>query len=329
MGYKIVSIDKESQPDEWLAFRSGGLGGSEIGTLMGVNPWKSAIELFYQKVGLFESKVDYNTPMFMGNILEPVVADLFEYWDDGDNLITNHVSGIRQRKLYEIKGYVLNDDYPNLFFSPDRLVSDKPVQRKDKLMHKNIESIVEIKTISNWSAKQWQGGVPPSYYLQIQTYLMGLDIEEGYLVSLKDGRDLDVVYIERNREVGDLIWTTFQDFWERVTYARQAVLEDMDIHQFVPDPDGTESLERFLNEKFKNPEEKTVQASEEIIQWASEHKALSEEAKRIEEEVRERSNRIKNAMKDYTILDLGSFGKVTWRPNARGNRVFRNMYGEK
>lgn len=325
MGYKIVKIDKESQPDDWLAFRSGGIGGSEIGTLMGVNPWKSAIELFYQKVGLFDSKADYNMPMFMGNVLEPIVADLFEYWDDGDNLITNHVTGIRQRKLQEITGYVLNDEYPNLFFSPDRLISKRPVQRKDKLIRKNIEGIVEIKTISNWSAKQWVGGLPPSYYLQLQTYLMGLDIEDGYIVSLKDGRDLDVVYIERNKEVGDMIWSTFKDFWERVELAR----EDPDnIDMYAPEADGTQSLERFLSDKFKNPEEKTVQATPEILQWASEHKQLTEEQKRIDDEVRERSNKIKNAMKDFTILDLGVNGRVTWRPNAKGVRVFRNMYEE-
>ena len=325
MGYKIVKIDKESQPEDWLAFRSGGIGGSEIGTLMGVNPWKSAIELFYQKVGLFDSKVDYNMPMFMGNVLEPIVADLFEYWDDGDNLITNHVTGIRQRRLQEITGYVLNDEYPNLFFSPDRLISNRPVQRKDKLIRKNIEGIVEIKTISNWSAKQWVGGLPPSYYLQLQTYLMGLDVEEGYIVSLKDGRELDVVYIERNREVGDMIWSTFKNFWERVELAR----EDPDnIDMYAPEADGTQSLERFLSEKFKNPEEKTVQASQEVLQWASEHKKLMEEQKRIDDEVRERSNKIKNAMKDFTILDLGANGKVTWRPNAKGVRVFRNMYEE-
>ena len=326
MGYKIVNIDKESQLDDWLAFRYNGIGGSEIGTMMGVNPWKSAVELYYQKIGDFDPKVDYNTPMFMGNVLEPVVADLFEYWDDGDNLIHNYAAGIKQRKLYEIQGYVLNDKYPNMFFSPDRLVHTKPVKRKDTLIHKNIDHIVEIKTISNWSAKQWESGLPPSYYLQLQTYLMGLDVEDGYMVSLKDGRDLEVVYIERSREVGDMIWETFQDFWSRVEAGRLAIENGEDIHEYAPDADGTQSLEKFLSVKFKNPEENTIHATEEVIQWASEHCALVEEGKNIESQIREKSNKIKTYMKDFTILDLAKNGRVTWRPNSKGSRIFRNLY---
>lgn len=329
MGYKIVNIDKESQLDDWLAFRFNGIGGSEIGTMMGVNPWKSAVELYYQKIGDFDPKVDYNTPMFMGNVLEPVVADLFEYWDDGDNLITNYASGLKQRKLYEVQGYVLNDDYPGMFFSPDRIVHTKPLKRKDKLIQKNVEQIVEIKTISNWSAKQWESGLPPSYYLQLQTYLMGLDCDEGYIVSLKDGRDLDVIYIERNREVGEMIWDTFKNFWERVQYGRQAIQEKEDIHQFAPDADGTQSLEKFLSTKYKNPEENTIQATDEVVQWASEHLELVEQGKEIDREVRERANKIKSYMKDFTILDLGDNGRVTWRANSRGNRIFRNLYESK
>jgi len=322
MGYEIVRISKEQDEQAWLDFRENGIGGSEIGTIMGVNPWKSAIELFYQKSGAFQSKVDYNTPMFMGNILEPIVADLFEFWDDGGNLIHNYVSGLRQRKLYEVDGYVLNSDYPNMFFSPDRLIADKPVKRMSNLIHKNIEGIVEIKTISNWSAKQWEGGMPPSYYLQLQTYLMGLDVEEGYLVSLKDGRDLDVLYIERNREVGDMIFNEVQEFWQRVELARE---DPENVDQYAPDPDGTQSLENFLKEKFKNPEEKTTLADDKIVQLAKEHIELSRQAKEVEEQARERSNAIKMYMGDNSILDLGKNGKVTWRQNSRGIRIFKNL----
>lgn len=323
MGYEIVRISKEQDEQAWLDFRENGIGGSEIGTIMGVNPWKSAIELFYQKSGAFQSKVDYNTPMFMGNILEPIVADLFEFWDDGDNLIHNYVAGLRQRKLYEIDGYVLNSDFPNMFFSPDRLIADRPVKRMNRLLQNNIEGIVEIKTISNWSAKQWEGGMPPSYYLQLQTYLMGLDVEEGYLVSLKDGRDLDVLYVERNRQVGDMIFNEVQEFWRRVEMARE---DPEGVDHYAPDPDGTKSLEDFLKEKFKNPEEKTILANEEIKQIAREHIELTAVVKEKEEECREKSNTLKMYMGDNSILDLGENGKITWRQNSRGIRIFKNLF---
>ncbi len=55
---KLINIDKDSNYDEWLAFRQNGLGASDIGTLMGLNPYKSKIELFYQKVGVIPIKQD-------------------------------------------------------------------------------------------------------------------------------------------------------------------------------------------------------------------------------------------------------------------------------
>ena len=81
--------------------------------------------------------------------------------------------------------------------------------------------------------------------------------------------------------------------------------------------------------KYKNPEENTIQATDEVVQWASEHLELVEQGKEIEREVRERANKIKSYMKDFTILDLGNNGRVTWRANSRGNRIFRNLYESK
>ena len=44
MKLEIVQISKDEQYQEWLKFRENGLGASEIGTLMGVNSWKSRSE---------------------------------------------------------------------------------------------------------------------------------------------------------------------------------------------------------------------------------------------------------------------------------------------
>ena len=44
---KLINIDKDKNYEEWLAFRQTGLGASDIGTLMGLNPYKSKIELFF------------------------------------------------------------------------------------------------------------------------------------------------------------------------------------------------------------------------------------------------------------------------------------------
>ena len=105
----IKKIDKSKAYDAWIQFRTNGLGGSEVGTVMGVNSWKSPAELYYQKLGLIPQKVDQNIPMFMGTIMEALVADLFSYWDSDDaSMMANYDTKTPVRKLYEPIGYMVN-----------------------------------------------------------------------------------------------------------------------------------------------------------------------------------------------------------------------------
>jgi len=214
MNLQLVQINKEKAYDEWLQFRSKGLGGSEVGTLMGVNSWKSPAELYYQKIGLIPQKAQQNIPMFMGTIMEQTVAEIFSYWDgDDESMLKNHEAGTKVRTLYEPVGYIINSEYPHLFFSPDRLQINKSnIRVRNGMINlDSVEAIIEIKTISGWSSKQWEGGVPPSYYLQLQTYMMGLGIDKGYLVALEDGRNLKVHYFEKDQEIMDAIANVTKD----------------------------------------------------------------------------------------------------------------------
>ena len=321
---EIKQIDKDKAYDEWINFRSNGLGGSEIGTLMGVNNWKSPAELYYQKIGLIPQKIKQNIPMFMGTIMEELVADLFSYWDgDTESMMENHLKGLKVRNLYEPIGYIVNPKYPHLFFSPDRLQVSKQIRiRNNKLNTDNIESIIEIKTISGWSSKQWENGLPPAYYLQLQTYLMGLDIDNGYLVSLEDGRNLKVHKFERDEEIINMIENITSEFWERVEAGRHALELGEDHEQYAPPADGTMAFENFLNEKFKNPEEKTIASNAEIDEHIENYLMLGSQITDLEQERREHSNMIKDYMGNNVILD-SPIKKVTWRPNKNGNRIFR------
>ena len=325
MGLEIIQIDKDKAYDEWIAFRSRGLGASEIGTLMGVNSWKSPAELYYQKIGLIPQKVEPNIPMFMGTILEKTVAEIFEYWDgDDQSMLNNYEAGTKVRTLYEPVGYVVNPEYPHLFFSPDRLQikSSNLRIRNGRINLDNVEAIVEIKTISGWSSKQWTGGVPPSYYLQLQTYLMGLGIDMGWLVALEDGRNLKVHQFERDQEMIDMIARVTAEFWARVEAGRLALETDEDYEQYAPPPDGTEAYAEFLNEKYKNPEEVSIASNPEIDERIRQYKQKNEEISQLEEQKREASNFIKDFMGNNMILTSDE-GKVTWRPNAKGTRIFR------
>lgn len=324
MKLEIVQISKDQQYQEWLNFRENGLGASEIGTLMGVNSWKSPAELYYQKIGVIPQKQIENMPMFMGTILEQTVADIFEFWENDEaTMIKNFREEKKVRHLYEPTGYIVNPSFPHLFFSPDRLIISKDIRVRNSTINlENVDAIAEIKTISGWSSKQWEGGVPPSYYLQLQTYMMGLGVPKGYLVVLEDGRNFKVHEYDVDEEIISSIITITEEFWKRVLLGREALANGGDYDQYAPPPDGTEAYSEYLNERFSNPEDKSIISTPEIdrqIGWYLETNAKIAE---LDEIKREHANMIKTHMGNYSLLN-SEIAKVTWRPNKNGSRVFR------
>ena len=324
MKLELIRINKDEQYQEWLDFRERGLGASEIGTLMGVNSWKSPAELYYQKIGAIPQKQVQNMPMFMGTILEQTVADIFEHWEtDEATMIKNFGEGKKMRRLYEPVGYIINPLYPHLFFSPDRLVISKEIRVRNSTINlENVDAVAEIKTINGWSAKQWEGGIPPSYYLQLQTYLMGLGVEKGYLVVLKDGREFSVHEFEADEEMIDSIINITTDFWERVKLGREAFKNGGDYDQYAPPPDGTQAYAEYLTERYANPEDKTIVSTPEIDERITKYLEVGEKISVLEDEKREHANIIKSYIGNYSMIN-SDIAKVTWRPNKSGTRVFR------
>ena len=45
-----VLSTKDMTHEEWLKARQAGIGGSDAGTILGVNKWKSKTQLFFEKV---------------------------------------------------------------------------------------------------------------------------------------------------------------------------------------------------------------------------------------------------------------------------------------
>ena len=323
--FKIVNLSKETDYEGWLNFRLRGVGASEVGTLLGLNPYKSKIELFYQKLGVIPLKQDENLAMFYGSRLEDFVANMWQYFDnDAESVIDNFNTDVKKRFSKPVPGYILNEDHPNLFFSPDRIITKGETDRvvyNGKLVTKNVHGVLEIKTISGFASKQWEGGIPPSYIIQLTTYMIGLETSYGEIVLLEDGRKLTVLPVERNEAIVTEILSAVQDFTDRV----QAARSDMEnLHLYEPEPDGTQAFESFLNQRYANSEIKTIQGTPELLKLAINHKKAQEEVKRQDVIVREYSNQIKNFMKEHEALDFGVKGKVIWKTDARGTRAMRN-----
>ena len=75
---RLVGI-KQLPREDWLAVRKQGIGSSDAAAAVGLNPYKSQLELWLEKTGRDISlpnldPQDEESPAYWGNILEPIVA---------------------------------------------------------------------------------------------------------------------------------------------------------------------------------------------------------------------------------------------------------------
>lgn len=76
---RVEISTKDMTHEDWLAERRKGIGGSDIATILGLNKWKSPLQLFLEKTGKVQAEdLSDKEVIYWGNVLEDVVAKEFE-----------------------------------------------------------------------------------------------------------------------------------------------------------------------------------------------------------------------------------------------------------
>lgn len=320
------------QTPAWKEFEFPCLGASEIASVMGLNPYKSIIELYFEKIGAKQVYDNDNSAMFWGRELEEQIAEKWQYWDGSpEGLIANFTNKNILRKCRRINFYVQNKQFPWLFVSLDRVIN-----KQKNGQEVTDEGSLECKTISGWAADMWESGIPPMYIVQLQAQLIACGFTYGEIAILKDGRHFDVYPFDRSEDVCSRIIEMTKMFFRLVKAGIENFLlhtygpseYDMQFHyseceRLAPEPDGSEAYKNYLSERYNKAEEgELLGGVNEVIQ-AKTYKFYGQKIKELETEQLECSNRLKAFMKDASKIDLGTDGTVTWNNNAKGTRTFR------
>ena len=73
----LVMVDTTDLPrEEWLNYRRRGIGGSDVAAILGVSPFRTARDIYYDKIGVVAVEPDESNwvPLEMGNLLEDLVS---------------------------------------------------------------------------------------------------------------------------------------------------------------------------------------------------------------------------------------------------------------
>lgn len=209
---KLVSTKNLSHED-WLRYRKQGIGGSDLGAIAGVSPYRSAMLVYQDKISDVTEQID-NEAMRLGRDMEEYVAQRFV-----------EATGKKVRR----SNYMYYDDeYPFMIADVDRFVVSE-------------NAGLEIKTASPFSAAQFADDNIPLYYqLQCFHYMRVCGFDAMYLAVLIYGREFKYYRIERDEEIISSIIQIEKRFWEENVLKR-----------VLPDPDGSKLADSVIADYFR------------------------------------------------------------------------------
>jgi len=321
--------------DDWLRFRKQGIGASEVGYILGLSPYKSKLELFYEKISPNIFHDVESIPAFMGKFMEEHIATMWQYWKEGGtqmDMQDNYRLKNKVRTMQRVNAYIQNPKYPHLFVSLDRRINKHNGKQNGCL---------EIKTIAEYEARKWEGGIPAYHVAQIHTQMMVTGWNYGEIAAFKDGRYLEVYPFKPHAGFRKEIVKQTTDFWARVASARILMTQKFEFEKnfnmkkvqeieaalmrLEPDPDGSEALANFLKEKYLNPEPVSErQGTLHEFEEAKRHLILKSKNKELKERLTLSENTLKNSMKNVECLTFGEGGRLYWKKDASGSRRFIN-----
>lgn len=272
--------------EQWLARRRTGVAVSDLSAILGVNPYKTPIQVYMDKLGLVEETED-SLPMKLGRKLEPIIGELFTE-RTGLAVIPGEIT---QHPSHEL-----------LIGTPDFLVTDKPAG-------------MEAKTTA-WAREDEWGPemtdlIPMHYLVQCLGYLEITGRDEWFLSLLVGGsRDFRIYRIPRNDEMQKQLIGAAERFWRE------------HIETQTPPPlDATKSSAAYLKRVFPRHETDALRtASAEESALIGECIQFKRELDEAESRFNEHKNQLCALIGDEAGITDGQY-KVTWEKSKDGERV--------
>lgn len=259
------------------------IGGSDIGTIMGVNPWKSPYTLWAEKTGLIEPEdVSDLDAVWFGVMEEDIIAQRFTM-----------KTGLKVRKSNYAYGVM---EFPFFRGHVDRLAS------KGKWG-------LEIKTTSSWNKTNYdEGEVPEAHYWQCMFYMLVTGYDMWYLATKRDNRFYITKIVRDDVAIVKMI-DTCREFWEHVKSG-----EPVEI-------DGSASTQRTLDEMYPEEQQEKIVNLDKVEDTLIALLEIGSQEKNLKELSEKYKNEIKAAMKEAEKGESTQF-IVSWKTDKRGGRRF-------
>ena len=260
---------------EWLRERKNYLGGTDLSSIAGLNPYRTALDVYLDKTS-DDIACETSPAMRWGTLLEDTIAK--EYAE-----VTGQTIEIEPNTIY----------HPSMKFlgaNIDRWVGDK-------------EYVLECKTAGFTRGKEWgeegTDQIPESYLVQVAYYAAICAVPKVDIAVLIGGQDFRIYTYERTKELEDKLIKIACNFW------------DNHIEKRIP-PKCVSTRDTF--NLFPQSNYHEIVAESNIIEKLQELKGAKEEESRIQNTIEKLKTDIQEFMRDYDVL-IDNNGNViaTWK----------------
>lgn len=268
--------------ERWLQVRQLGIGSSDAAAAVGLNPYRSALELWMDKTGRGDALPavdphDESSPMYWGTLLEPIVVA--------------HYTKRTGRKVRRLNAVLQHPQHPWMLANIDR-----------EVLGCTDVQLLECKTAGLNGARLWKDGVPEYVQLQVMHQLAVTGKKTADVAVLICGQELQIHRIERDEELIAQLIMLEKRFWTFVE------------NETPPPADGSESADLALRSLYPHD-------SGTVLDWSAEPEmsavfsdllAVRQSLEHQESQQAQLKQRIQQRMGDASRV-LFETGEISWK----------------
>jgi putative phage-type endonuclease len=280
------------QRQTWLKERSKGIGGTDISAILGLNPWKTAYDVYLDKIG--EAKpIEENMAMKMGTLLEPIVAGLYEY--------------VTQRKLKECE-LIIHPKHDFIRGTPDRLIEGEDLGLEIKTL-KSFDKFSSKSSAIGWG-EEYTDQIPQHYFLQVVWYMLLTERAAFDVAALAGGQEFRIYRVNRDIELEKMLIEKADEFWNK------NVLEKIPPEISMNDDPANYYSNSFAGAAVAMPED--IEVYSELVKVKGDIKALEEREDKLKQT-------LQLSMKEKdTLIDSSGVVLATWK-NSETKRLDQKL----
>lgn len=259
--------------EEWLTLRKTGIGGSDAGSICGVNPFGSPMKVYHDKTSSGVEELD-NEAVRQGHDLEDYVAQRFM-----------EATGLKVRRSNFMYRSVEN---PFMIADVDRLVIGE-------------DAGLECKTASAYNADKWKdGNIPLHYIMQCYHYMAVTGKRTWYIAAVILGQRFTYRKLVWDDDLIAQLISVEKDFWENHVAAG-----------VLPSPDGSDICSEVLNQYFHSARKGSTIRLEGFDDRLRRRAEIMEQIERLQKEQNSIEQEVKLYMQDNEYAASDSY-RVSW-----------------